>query len=921
MISITDISRLRSGAAVSRFIERGFDGSIDAFVAGLNETANKLVQSDLKKAKRLIGHIHRLSRLLPREYRPNLLVIEARAEHWTGNSSSAAVKYAKAISLFEKKRDFKSAALTRQGLMDVYMYLGKYDKALSTGKKALTYLRRKGEGVSSAKVMTNIGNVYHRLDKNRLALSYYNKARDIFEPVGGLPLAVVDYNRANVLANMSKFDEAADLYRSAATVYREHGLSLAAAKSDYSLAYLHFLRDDYTRALASFERVSETFERLGDEKAATTTLMDLAEINLHLNQYGSTIAICERIIPSLVRQGLKYELAKSHYFMARALISLGDHREGLGQLKSAGKLFEREHNDLWSGMVRLELCRRYLDEGRQARSASLAAETVSIFKSSGDKRHQTDAELLLLRSQIASGEASAALKRGSRLLKSNMLSYQRHMLNSEIGAYHLKNDNPDRALEYFELAAKDVEIMLQSLYPDELQFFFALDKYSTYLGLVECLIRLGRVKESFLKQSRMLSLLNRPWVSEKALAGKVPENLLERRTALRSEIKKLSKVCGGGERAAGASGTGLAEIEGMLWENERKIRLKLRGYAGTRLSKSDPQLDPMASLGPHDTMVTFTSIGGRAGGFIATAKHARFVELPIRIHELESIIREFQFLMERTVLSRQIGEHESDNAASYYLEKLYGLLIEPLGLKSVDKLILMPDGLFSQIPFCALRHPDGKFLKDMFDFRVIVSPEDLSQMHLRGGISPSERSVAFTPSTANLLMAAREGSRIGEVFPGMGLYDGDSATCERLSRELSECDGFVHIATHASRSSENPLFSRILMSDGPFFPFDLFGHGINAKLVTLSGCQTAAPGIYYGNSFSLAKAFHRGGARFVLASLWPVSDKVTMAFMSEFYGALRLKEDITFAYNSALDVTLNIFSDAAYWSPFVMLGI
>jgi CHAT domain-containing protein len=102
-------------------------------------------------------------------------------------------------------------------------------------------------------------------------------------------------------------------------------------------------------------------------------------------------------------------------------------------------------------------------------------------------------------------------------------------------------------------------------------------------------------------------------------------------------------------------------------------------------------------------------------------------------------------------------------------------------------------------------------------------------------------------------MAVQEGRQIKELYPDAGLFSGNEATCGALSRELAQSDGFVHIAAHASRASENPLFSRILMSDGPFFPFDLFASGVKAALVTLSGCQTAAPGVDYGNSFSLLR--------------------------------------------------------------------
>ncbi len=111
------------------------------------------------------------------------------------------------------------------------------------------------------------------------------------------------------------------------------------------------------------------------------------------------------------------------------------------------------------------------------------------------------------------------------------------------------------------------------------------------------------------------------------------------------------------------------------------------------------------------------------------------------------------------------------------------------------------------------------------------------------------------------------------------------------------------------------------MSDGPFFPFDLFGCGIKAKLVTLSGCQTAAPGLNYGNTFSLAKAFNQAGSQYVLATLWSVSDSVTMTFMSELYGRLNETNDVVMSYYEAIKSLKNKVENPAFWGSFVLLGV
>ncbi|MHA1280341.1 MAG: CHAT domain-containing protein [Candidatus Helarchaeota archaeon] len=183
-----------------------------------------------------------------------------------------------------------------------------------------------------------------------------------------------------------------------------------------------------------------------------------------------------------------------------------------------------------------------------------------------------------------------------------------------------------------------------------------------------------------------------------------------------------------------------------------------------------------------------------------------------------------------------------------------------------------------------------------------------------------KRNSVFAPDFKHLPNVKKEAKDILNYFDNAKIYMDNEAITGNLYKELKKTRGFIHIATHASRSCENPLFSQILMNDGPFFPFNLFDVNINADLVTLSGCQTAAPGLYYGESFSLAAAFGLAGSKHILATLWSVSDVVSKIFMNEFYNMLAKKQDIFIAYKNAADKVYEITENPAHWGAFVLIS-
>jgi len=920
MISFKDIRKLKSREALEAFVEDRCGGDFESFSTELNRVINRLLQSDLKQAARFISAAEVCYGWLPRRYQPRLLGIKARYAHYIGESEKALRIYRQAVGKMEGTRDFEMAARTRQGLMDVYMYLGRYDKALQTGRRALAYFRRRGNEPVAARVMTNIGNVYHRLDRNRLALRYYDRARSIFKPQGGIPLAIVDFNRANIYTNLGKPDKAETLYKRAAEVYRENGMSIAAAKAEYSLAYLYFLDDRYTAALKTFDRVHETFLKLGDQKAAAVTRLDLVEVNIHLNQYGSAVMLADQVIRDFGQSGLRYEQAKAAYFAAEALRRLGDFDEVARFLKISKRLFQQEGNDLGLGLVYLTRSRLDLERGRYKKASENAAQARNYFARSGDERRSLDARIALAEIRFKSGNFSGAMRSARKLLDQSLTGYQLQSVYNLMGGYYQLKDQLEEALKYFRMAIKVAEKMIGDLYPDEVRFFFAIGRQHLYLSAVECLLRLGRVEESFLQHSRALAILNRRRLRPPDGRSRVPQKYLDTRARLRAALKKLNAVPESGQRLMARQG-GMRQIENRLWANERKIRALLYPSTARKASPSKEIEDYCGLLRRGEILINYIPSDDRIGAFVVDNGSTDFHSCPISMEELQAAVRELHFMMEKTVYAPGRSDGSAD-IINYYLRQFYDWLIKPLGLERGERqLILLVDGIFAQIPFCALKDTDGGWLKDSFDIKLIVNPDDLRSDREESGLNGGKACAIFAPGVSGLPMAEEESREIKEIFSKARLYSADAATCAGFRQALAGADGFVHIATHASRSSENPLFSKILMDDGPFFPFDLFGTVIRSRLVSLSGCQTAAPGIYYGNSFSLAKAFYQGGARYVLASLWPISDKISRIFMVEFFRALKQKTDISVAYYTALNKAISINDNPAFWSPFILLGV
>jgi CHAT domain-containing protein len=111
--------------------------------------------------------------------------------------------------------------------------------------------------------------------------------------------------------------------------------------------------------------------------------------------------------------------------------------------------------------------------------------------------------------------------------------------------------------------------------------------------------------------------------------------------------------------------------------------------------------------------------------------------------------------------------------------------------------------------------------------------------------------------------------------------------------------------------------------DGVLQAREIFRLPLNADLVVLSACRTAAGRASAAEGMqSLARAFLYAGARSVLGTLWDVDDRLTAGVMDRFYEqAARGEPEAEALRRAQLEVMgRSPYRTAPVWAAFVMSG-
>ncbi|MEO9872607.1 CHAT domain-containing protein [Ekhidna sp.] len=302
---------------------------------------------------------------------------------------------------------------------------------------------------------------------------------------------------------------------------------------------------------------------------------------------------------------------------------------------------------------------------------------------------------------------------------------------------------------------------------------------------------------------------------------------------------------------------------------------------------------------------------------------------------------------------------DTDSAILDYKSDAYTLfdqLLEPvLRKKAYEKLIIIPSGELSKIPFEALvSNKQGNSFKSL---SYVIKSYEVTYAHsftlldfLKSRtVNTNQKVFALAPTFTNnqeeiaglnaterselsVLPYAQEEVRSIEKYFPTKLFIGALATEESVVSDADEY-GIIHIASHSLVNTKEPLNSKILLtkseanpvSDGLLHAYEVIQLDLNSEVVVLSACNTGVGKINKGEgALSLALSFFYAGAKSVLMSQWPVNDLSTSKLMEAFYKYLSSDFSKSEALRKAKLDYLKEANEALahpyYWGGFVLVG-
>jgi CHAT domain-containing protein/Tfp pilus assembly protein PilF len=834
-------------------------------------------------------------------------VLEASAHNNLGLVHDELGEYRRSLDEYNHALELYKGTDFERGISDAIgnlggtnLLLGEYKDALRYYQQALAIDERLRLKAETSLDLGNIALCYLGLGRVAEAMQHFDRALKLAREASlKKEEALWQKGKGSALVQIGKYTEALDQYRQALQTYEQAELKQPLIEALGDLGALEVRLGDGASAEKDFRRALDLSRTIGHARGITVILISLGNLEWRRKRFNEAATLYR---DALARASEMQDRAST----ATARIQLAFTYRDLKQLEQAAQEAKQAREIAHAIEARpLELEVLYA-QGEVERARNHHEEALKYYLSGEEIVRETADPELIWRLAYGRGQSLVALQRN------------------------------EEALAAYQSAVRTIESVRSELREERFRAGYIEDKYQVYVALVELLLKLKRVSEAFsiaerLRARSYLELLDRGQPPIRSEAQRQTEVTLRSRIRLlQRQFEEVSSKARPEKKrqAFELFSKELSEAEHNYQNFLDDLLPSDPAYASVRALRVPSPIEVQQQLPRGTALIEYVLAEDDLVIFVLTSDGLHASTVPIRSADLQAKVELLRDLM----LRKNTNEWQLPSAS------LYKTLIEPIEaagwLRDVNRLYVVPHAILHYLPFAALvRHPGNRSKVLIDDYTLAYLPAAATLVYRDDPSGTIKSVLALAPANTGLTYARQESQDISNFFPQQHKVLVGSQATESSFKRLADQYDVIHLATHGYFNKLNPLLSGVMLEpdaqeDGRMEVHEILGLKLNAKLVTLSACDTALGSGYFaevpaGDDFiGLTRAFLFAGTPSVLASLWEVNDRSAVTLMHSFYGHLRQTDKATALARAqrSMRSRSKAYTHPYFWSSFVLVG-
>lgn len=841
-----------------------------------------------------------------------------RLAHDRGAIVDALTVYTDAVAMAVDTGLSELAAQVRMSWAVCLQASGLTDEALAQLEMAEPYLT----GAPLGRLLMQRGVLLTFLGERAAAVAAYDTALPLLLDAGDeLASTRLISNRGVALLQLGHTARArADLLRSQEMASRL-GQHVLAAGSLHNLAYLDGRVGRFPAALRGFAEARVHYAAVGSPGRYVGDLdIDECEVLIEAGLEAEAAEMATRVVDAARASGNAVQLAEALVALARSRLMLGDAAGTEAIALEAATLFTQARRTAWAALARylaIVAVDRQSDRRRTAvRQFVRLRDVADRLERHGWVSEAAEVRVLTGRHAIAAGRADVAgvvLRAAAKARRHPLARVRAEAWYAAALLAHADNDR-GRVWRALDAGLRSVDVYRSTLGATELRSRAGrLGEPLASFGL-RLALETGRpdVVLRWAERSRAASLSTDRTGRDEPVAADTAHNegLMSALGELRAARLELSA-------GQGADGADAAALVGRVAELERTVTRRARHRAGATLavetgSATGLDVAALRRAVAGANLVEFVEVDEQLSAVVAGARPWRVVT--IGDTSAITVANDHLAFALRRMAMVPVGPSASRYAAAVAgaAGELDRALFGPLRhLLDSGPLVVVPTGrlhsvLWSALPTARRRHG------------LCLAPS--AAWWMSAG-QPSGRRTVLLVAGPGIRHAEAEVGALARLYPRARVLTGSDATVRAVGEAMTS-SALVHIAAHGVFRADNPMFSTILLHDGPLSVHDLEALPRVPGTIVLSSCSSGRSGVLPGDELlGTSAALMSLGVRALAAPLLPIADEAAVPVTMALHRGMRRGRGISGALADCLVAAdragdTGVFAAAASFSCF-----
>jgi tetratricopeptide (TPR) repeat protein len=303
---------------------------------------------------------------------------------------------------------------------------------------------------------------------------------------------------------------------------------------------------------------------------------------------------------------------------------------------------------------------------------------------------------------------------------------------------------------------------------------------------------------------------------------------------------------------------------------ERIRRATWRGGPAAGASQAPVTVGALRDRLDGRALIAYGRLGEDLMAVVIGPRRSQIVPLgPLRA--VREQLRALLFALRRLAQPGEPAAHEAARAsADLRLGRLTGLLLAPLPVPAGDEVVIIPARGLDGVPWAAL-HAGPVALAPSATFWARTADAGTP-----GGPGHDVALVAGP----DLPGAIEEVGALSGIYASARPLLPPASTADAVAGALAGAD-LAHLACHGVLRADNPMFSSLVLSDGPMTLQEIYARGIAPRRLVLASCQSGSQASYAGDEvLGFVGALLARGTAGILASAAVVPDVPAAGLMT-----------------------------------------